>query len=390
MRWAKITDGITPAAITEHSNQRADTVPTIRYKLNSSAINANAAAVKRFGESVARAEAAAKAAIVYRDKGFVPDVILGHGAWGETFYLKEVFPNAKLISYAEFYYRSTGQNIGFDPEFDQLAPNSIRTVSSQNATMTTALLASDLGQVPTQFQEKTFPLELRQKLAVSFDGIDTDFIAPDAQAHLTLSDGTVFRAGDPVITFINRNFEPYRGYHTFMRALPEILKRHPTAHVIMVGGDSVSYGPPPPGNTSWKAIFLAEVADRLDLSRVHFVGQVSTSVLRQVYQVSAVHVYLTYPFVLSWSMLEAMSAGCVVIGSDVAPVREMLTDNETGILTDFFDHNRLAQRVCDVLDRPGSFKHLREKARAHIVRNYDLNSICLPAQIELITKVLSG
>jgi glycosyltransferase involved in cell wall biosynthesis len=389
MRWAKNTPGMTAAAITEHSNQRTDTVPTIRYKMQTSGDTSRSSAVKRFGESIARAEAAAKAAIVYRDKGFTPDVILGHGAWGETFYLKEVFPKAKLISYAEFYYRSLGQNIGFDPEFDQLTPNAIRTVSTQNATMTTSLLASDLGQVPTLYQAKTFPPELQQKLEVAFDGIDTDMIAPQRDAQLVLDDGSVFRAGDPVITFINRNFEPYRGYHTFMRALPQIMKHNPKAHVIMVGGDGVSYGQPPPSDKSWKDIFLAEVADRIDLSRIHFVGQVSTNVLHRIYQVSAAHVYLTYPFVLSWSMMEAMSAGCLVIGADVAPVREMLTNNQTGILTDFFDHDQLAQRVLSALEKPDDYRHLRQNARAHIVEKYDLNRVCLPAQIDLINRVLA-
>ena len=388
-RWATNTDGVTPVAITEHGNQRADTIPTIRYKMPTLTSGQTSSAVKRFGDSIARAEAAAKAAIAYRNKGFSPDVIFGHGAWGETFYLKEVFPDAKVICYAEFYYRSKGQNIGFDPEFDQQSPDTIRTVSTQNATMTTSLLASDIGQVPTDYQANTFPKELRQKLTIAFDGIDTQTIIPDSQASISLQDGTVLRAGDPVITFVNRNFEPYRGYHTFMRALPKILKNNPNAHVIMVGGDGVSYGQPPLGDTSWKSIFLDEVVDRLDMSRVHFTGQVSTRVLRQIYQVSAVHVYLTYPFVLSWSMLEAMSAGCLVIGSDVAPVREMICDNESGLLTDFFDHELLAQRVLEVLENSGRYVHVRRAARDHVVKHYDLTTVCLPNQIALIQRVLA-
>jgi glycosyltransferase involved in cell wall biosynthesis len=388
MRWAKDTTGVNPAAITDQTNQRPDTVPTLRYQLKMPASNMLASASRRFAESIARAEATAKAAIMYKERGFVPDVILGHGAWGETFYLKEVFPDAKLICYAEFYYRSLGQNIGFDPEFDELQANSIRTISTQNATMTTSLLASDVGQVPTQFQANTFPAELRDKLSVLFDGVDTDAIAPDPNATYSLSDGTVLRAGDPIITFVNRNFEPYRGYHTFMRALPEILGRNPSARVIMIGGDSVSYGPPPSGKKSWKEIFLDEVRDRIDVSRVHYVGQVPTGELRRIFQVSAVHVYLTYPFVLSWSMMEAMSAGCLVIGSDVAPVREVLHHNENGILTDFFDYQRLAEHVSEALESPSQFQHLRENARAHIRKNYDLRTVCLPAQIELIKELL--
>lgn len=386
--WATKTQGITPVAITAATNQRADLIPTLRYNLKVQTGKVGSPSAERFAQSVARGEAAAKAAIHYRDRGFKPDVIFGHGAWGETFYLKEVFPDAKLICYAEFYYRSRGQNIGFDPEFDQFDPNSIRTVSSQNATMTTSLLGSDIGQVPTQFQANTFPEALRAKLSIVFDGIDTNVIKPNPGAQFSLEDGRILKAGDPVITFINRNLEPYRGYHTFMRALPAILAADPTAQVLIVGGDSVSYGPPAPGGDSWKSIFLKEVSAKLDLSRVHFLGQVSTSRLLQIYQVSAAHVYLTYPFVLSWSMLEAMSAGCVVIGSDVAPVREAIAHGETGLLTDFFDADALANSVLDVLHAPQDFAHIRAAARAHIVENYDLNSICLPAQKALIDAAL--
>jgi glycosyltransferase involved in cell wall biosynthesis len=388
--WAKREKGVKVAAITDSNNKRADFVQTVKYKAPETVDAPIGGAAKRFAEAVSRAEGAAKAAIAYRRAGFTPDLILGHGAWGETFYMREVFPDAKVITYAEFYYQSKGYNIGFDPEFDPEGPEMIRTVDSQNAVMQMALHSAHYGYAPTLFQASAFPAELSSKIGVVFDGIDTAKIAPNPQAQVTLPGGITLKTGDPVITFINRNFEPYRGYHIFMRALPEILARNPKAHVIMIGGDGVSYGGPPPNGAKWRDIFLDEVKDRIDLSRVHFLGRVPHDALIRCYQVSAAHVYLTYPFVLSWSMMEAMSAGCLIIGSDVAPVQEVIEHGKNGLLVPFFDTAALAQQVTDALEKPQDFQHLREAARATIIEKYDLNAICLPSQLALYRRILAG
>jgi glycosyltransferase involved in cell wall biosynthesis len=389
-KWARDTKGVSVAAITDTNNKRPDIVKTLRYQAPKPIEGALGGAAKRFAEGILRAEGAAKAGISLRRAGFTPDLILGHAAWGETFYMREVFPNAKIVTYAEFYYKSKGYNIGFDPEFDPEGPDTIRTVDSQNAIMQMALHSADFGYAPTQFQASVFPDELKSKIGVIFDGIDTQKIAPNPNAQVTLPGGVVLKAGDPVITFINRNFEPYRGYHIFMRALPKILADNPKAHVIMIGGDGVSYGGPAPNGGKWRDIFLDEVKDRLDLSRVHFLGRVPHDALIRCYQVSAVHVYLTYPFVLSWSMMEAMSAGCLIVGSDVEPVREMITDGEDGVLVPFFEPDTLVAQVTKALSDPGSFAQMRINAREKIVGKYDLQSVCLPAQLSLYKRILEG
>jgi glycosyltransferase involved in cell wall biosynthesis len=388
-RWARANKNIDVRAITDTNNKRPEIVDTIRYPAPSPQPNGLAGSVRRFSEAIARGEATAKAAIQMRAKGFVPDLVLGHGAWGETFYLKEVFPKAKLVTYAEFYYNSTGYNIGFDQEFDALAPDAIRTVSSQNAVMQMSLHTADFGHAPTRFQAQSFPVELQSKIGILFDGINTNEIKPNPNASITLSNGLELRAGDPVVTFINRNFEPYRGYHIFMRALPKILADNPKAHVIMIGGDGVSYGAPPPAGKTWRDIFFDENKDRFDTSRVHFPGRVSHDVLRRCYEVSAAHVYLTYPFVLSWSMMEAMAAGCLVIGSDVAPVREVLTHEENGLLVPFFDPDAIAASVSRALQYPNDFLNLRRAARDKIVSQYDLATVCLPAQLRMYENILN-
>ena len=338
-----------------------------------------------FGEAVGRA------AMALKEKGFVPDIICGHPGWGETLYLKDVWPHAKLLSFREFYYHFDGADVNFDPEFQDTGFEAAARVRTKNAYSLLAMESSDWGVSPTEWQKRQFPDWVRSNISVIHDGIDTDAVAPDPHAELRLQEkGAVLKAGDEVITFINRNLEPYRGYHIFMRSLPEVLRRRPDAHVLIIGGEGISYGAKAPDGKTWKQIYLDEVADDIDRSRVHFVGNVGYQAFLRVLQISAVHVYLTYPFVLSWSMLEAMSCGCLVIGSRTAPVEEVIRDGENGLLVDFFDPAALAEKMISVLADPAAHAPLRLRAREHIVANYDLRTVCLPRHIELIEKLASS
>jgi len=193
-----------------------------------------------------------------------------------------------------------------------------------------------------------------------------------------LPNGRQVGPSDEVVTFVARNLEPLRGYHVFMRALPEILRRRPNAQIVIIGRDGLSYGQAPPAGKTWKSVFLDEVGDGLDLSRVHFMGGVPYQTFIAALQVSSAHVYLTYPFVLSWSMLEAMSAGCLVIGSDTSPVREVIRHGENGMLVPFFAVEELAGRVIEALQEPKMFSAIREAARRFVVDQYDAAQICLP------------
>ncbi|NCW25036.1 MAG: glycosyltransferase, partial [Betaproteobacteria bacterium] len=189
---------------------------------------------------------------------------------------------------------------------------------------------------------------------------------------------------------VNRNLEPYRGYHVFMRALPKILAARPRARALIVGGDGVSYGAKAPEGKTWKQIFLDEVKSSLDMQRVHFLGNLPYPVFTQLLQVSSCHVYLTYPFVLSWSCIEALSTGCLVVGSDTGPVREVIENEVNGLLVDFFDHESIANAVTLALSDPGSFRGIRKRARETAKENYDLRSVCLPKQLAIIDSILAG
>jgi glycosyltransferase involved in cell wall biosynthesis len=199
-----------------------------------------------------------------------------------------------------------------------------------------------------------------------------------------LPNGRQVGRSDEVVTFVVRNLEPLRGYHIFMRALPEILRRRPNAQIVIIGRDGLSYGLPPPAGRNWKSIFLEEVSDRLDMSRVHFMGGVPYDTFIAALQVSSAHVYLTYPFVLSWSALEAMSAGCLVIGSDTTPVREVISSGDNGLLVPFFAVDELAEKVVEALQYPERFCAIRKAARDFVIEHYDAARVCIPRMRELL------
>lgn len=326
---------------------------------------------------------AAKVEAIVRE-GWTPDLVLGHTGWGEMLFMRQVLPGARLIGFNELYYRASGGDVDFDPEFPA-EPGAAQRLQVRNLHLSGSLMACDAAVTPTQWQASCFPPVLRERMQVIHDGIDTDRLVPDAAARIQLGQaGVRLRAGDEVITFVNRNLEPMRGYHQFMRALPEILHRRPQARVVIVGGDEVSYGKAPEGQRGFKEVYLQEVKDRIDLSRVHFVGRVPYDTLVTLLRVSAVHVYLTVPFVLSWSMLEAMSLGALVVGSATAPVQEVIEHGRNGLLVDFFNPSELASTVCDVLAQPARYAALREQARQDIVQGYDFRRVSLPAYTRLI------
>ncbi|MEO8006195.1 MAG: glycosyltransferase family 4 protein [Betaproteobacteria bacterium] len=339
--------------------------------------------------AVVNAQAVWRAASQLRKSGFYPDLILGHNGWGETLFLKDVFPDAPLLSYFEFFYRPSGSDIDFDPEYPATVDTRLRS-QVLNAVNLMGLECADWGQAPTIWQRDQFPQHHRDRISIVHEGIDTDVVKPDAQAFVQLQSRLRLRFGDEVITYVARNLEPYRGFHIFMRALPELLRRRPKAHVLVLGADDVSYGMHLPPGETFRQKLLAEVGGKLDMSRVHFLGQVPHALFLKILQVSAAHIYLTYPFVLSWSMLEAMSAGCLVIGSNTAPVTEFMRHGENGLLVDFFSPGEIGEAVDFAMANPEQIATLREKARRTVIDRCDFETVCFPRQMQLIEDLLAS
>ena len=343
--------------------------------------------ISDFETKTIRAEACFRAALRIRAEGFNPDLIVSHHGWGESLFLKDVWPQAKLAIYCEFYYHPLGADVGFDPEFPVKDEGEVCRLRLKNLNNLLHFEAADAGISPTHWQASTFPEPFRSKITVVHDGIDTEAVAPNPAVSLTLNGNIKLTRADEVITFVNRNLEPYRGYHIFMRALPELLKRRPQARVLIVGADDVSYGARPAEGKKWKDIFASEVRPQIsdaDWARVHFLGHIPYQHFIPLLQLSTVHVYLTYPFVLSWSLLEAMSVGCAIVASDTQPLREAIRHDDTGRLVDFFDVPGLANDVCALLDDPVARQRLGANARAFAQATYDLKTVCLPRQLQWV------
>ncbi|MBR0904591.1 glycosyltransferase family 4 protein [Bradyrhizobium liaoningense] len=331
------------------------------------------------GQAVYRATAA------LLKQNFNPDLVVGHAGWGETLFMKDLLPKTPLLSYFEFFYQAQGRDLDFDPEYPSTVDNQLST-RFKNTVNLIAMESCDWGLTPTQWQFSTYPLHFQSKMSVIHEGIDTKAIRPQDVAAFTTATGKTLHKGQKIVTYVARNLEPYRGFHIFMRAIPEIQRRHPDAEILIVGSEGVSYGRRLPEGDSYKKRLLSEVSFNADT--VHFTGHLETEQFRKVMQVSSAHVYLTYPFVLSWSLLEAMASGCLIVGSRTPPVEEVIAHRVNGLLVDFFNVNELADAVCEVLARPEKFKRLRDAARATAVARFDLETVSLPRQIALLDDMM--
>jgi glycosyltransferase involved in cell wall biosynthesis len=367
-------------AIASHGAGSVTGVDVQRYRFAPGETAAVHCFARRFDQECRRAEQVMYAANALKVEGFDPALIYVHPGWGEALPLRVLFPRAKICAYAEFYYHSHGTDVGFDREFSQLGIDGETRVAGRNAASLLALVDADFAVAPTQWQRSGFPKEFQSKIRVIHDGIDTDALTPPEDRPYD----------SEIVTYVSRNLEPYRGFHSFMRALPEVLRARPKVQVHIVGGDRVTYGNPPIDHANWREAMLAEVGSKLDLARVHFTGQLNYNAYLKLMRQSTAHVYLTYPFVLSWSMLEAMALGCHIIGSATPPVQELIEDGVNGTLVPFAEPHALASRIIEALADPTRFDPIRRAARQTIVNRYDFKRVVLSAHAELIEQHFPG
>jgi glycosyltransferase involved in cell wall biosynthesis len=324
--------------------------------------------LRQYEDAILHGQAALEAMIVLQKNGFIPDIVLGHSGWGATMFARDAFPRAILATNFEWYYNSHGADLGFDPA-EPLTIDNIAQSRIKNSSLLIDLVAADAGLCPTRWQQQQFPRVFQPKLEVMHEGVDTDYHQPVPGTALDLPRvGISLPADAPLITYVSRGLEPYRGFPQFIEAMYLVQRRNPRVHVVIAGEDRVAYGRALPDNKTFKTEMLERFP--LDAQRTFFPGILQTDEYRKLLQASSAHVYLTRPFVLSWSMLEAMSAGCLVIGSRTAPVQEVIEDGFNGLLCDFFSPTELADKLIPALDHPAGYADLRVKARETIVHKY--------------------
>ena len=354
--------------ITEPNGNRIAGVRAVPYAKPRGAAPEAHVAARELDGAVRRAEVVAHTASNLKQLGFEPDIIIGHHGWGELLNIRDVWPNAPLLGYLEFYYCIDGVDVGFDPEFPTHPADHPR-IRAKNAVNLLALNLGGDSQTPTRWQLSTYPDWARRLITLLPEGVNLDVCKPNAQVrrrNLTIG-GTAIKPNEKLITYVARDLEPYRGFHVMMRAVPHLLRARKDIRVVLVGADGISYGMPPPEGT-WRQTMLTELGDSIDPTRVLFPGRIDYPTYIAMLQRSDAHVYLTYPFVASWSLREALAAGCAVIGSDTPTVGEFVTHEQNGLLVPFLDPKGLADTVLRVLEDASLARRLREGARRYAVK----------------------
>ena len=337
-----------------------------------------------YEESIIHGQAAAEAIIQLRTQGFVPDVIYGH-SWGSSLFVKDIYPDVPYIADIEWYYNPTNSDVDFGGKTPDI--NDRARLSCKNAHILQDLVRCDYGITPTYWQREQIPKIFHEKIKVIHEGINTDICKPDNKAKFKIANSKITLTNkDEVLTYATRGMEEYRGFPEFMKAASAVMKQRPNLQVVVAGEDRVCYGKFLKDDT-WKTKMLREL--EFDESRIHFVGSLPYQEYIKLLQISSAHVYLTYPFVLSWSMLEAMAIGCCIIGSNTAPVTEVIKDGYNGILTDFYDIDGMVEKINKVLDNPEEYEQIRQNARETVVKNYNLKDL-LKEQINFLRNAAKG
>ncbi len=367
--------------ITNNDTTHLNNILKVQYKLKREVPDDCHRYLRFYEECVNHGQSCAEAAIHLKEQDFKPDIIFGH-TWGQTMFMKDVFPDVPLLCYFEWFYDKYNGDVGFDKR--EVTIDDWAKLRAKNAHLLIDLYSCDAGLCPTKFQLKQFPKEFHHKIKVMHDGINTDFCKPDENAKFLVKDKNItLTRNDEVITYATRGMEAYRGFPEFMKATEKLLKKRPNLQVIIGGEDRVCYGPQL-ANTTYKKLMLEQLD--LDLNRVHFVGGLPFNEYVNLLQITSAHVYLTYPFVASWSLLDAMSCACPIVASSTEPVKEFIQDGKQGLLFDFYDVDEQVAKIEYALDNKDAMQSMRENARQTIIENYNLQDL-LPKHIEYVRSV---
>ncbi len=342
--------------------------------------------LKAAGKAVVTGTSALEVALHLRHtRDYVPDVVVSHSGWGPGLFLRDVWPEAKHVSYFEWYYKGEADDVVFLSGAGRPAMEKARE-RMRNTPILHDLVSCDLGIVPTHYQARQFPEIFRSKMAVMHDGIDTATFIPAEAPDTVAIAGETYTPQDEIVTYVARGMEPYRGFPEFMEVLSLVQSRRPTLRAIVVGEDRSAYGRSLASGNTYKEDALERLP--LDRNRIHFTGLLPRNEYLRVLQISSVHCYFTVPFVLSWSAMEAMSAGCLILGSDTDPLKEIATHRKNAWLTDFRDIQRTADELEYLLATRREHAGLREAARRTIVERFAAKDL-FPAKKTLLSTLVN-
>lgn len=269
-------------------------------------------------EAVLLGQAVVRQLMTLKDQGFLPRLVVFHAGRGLGLFLRTLLPEATLVAYCEWYFKPADL-----PWLWGAAPlDSVLRIGLRNQVLLQELVEADLAITPTDWQRRQFPTALQPRLEVVFDGVDTSFFqpadaaAPAAPLRLQPEGGaTALEIGPEaiVLSYTTRGMEPLRGFPEFMRALPGLLAAFPALQVVIAGRDrqAYSYAAPSHGG-SWKEHLLAELGPFPGRERVHFTGLIPYGQLRALLQRTDLHVYLSRPYVTSWSLFQAAACGAPI------------------------------------------------------------------------------
>ena len=328
-----------------------------------------------YGQAVARRLIALKEANIY------PDVVFAHSGWGEALFVKEIFPKTKLVVFSEFYYESRYSDTAFTHKGDVPVDTACRLVA-RNMHLTQSMMAADIIMTPTLWQKFVHPKMLWPQILVLHEGISVPDIRANRRDSVTLPNGWILNKGDRVVTYVSRNLEPYRGFDVFFEAMRLLARAAPDVKVVLIGGDDISYGKRPQPGLSWRDHFLHR--DNAPVENAAFLGKVPYPMFLDLLGLAKVHTYLTVPFVLSWSMLEAMALETLVVASSTDPVREVMVDGKNGLLCDFTPQD-VCDKIVQGLEMPDAERgRIGRLARATVEQNYSFDSVYYPGIIREI------
>lgn len=368
--------------LTNDNSNQMNGVQKIPYQIRKQKSPDGLVSIQDFEESVLHGEAAAELALQMKKQGIKPNIIIGH-SWGPTLFIKEIFPDVPFIGYFEWYNKYENSLADFDKK-PTLAEKA--AVKFSNSHILHDLIDCDAGISPTQWQKSQFPEKFQDKIEVIYDGIDTSFFKPEEGVKFSIPGKNLeFSAKDEIITYATRGLEPNRGFPQFMEAVDTLLKTRPNAHFIIAGKDEAYYG-----DKFQKISHKEKMLEKfdIDLNRVHFVGQLSYFEYLKLLQITSVHTYLTKPFFLSWSCVEAMATECCIVASNTEPVKEVMTDNYNGLLVDFFDVDELIEKIEYALDNKDKMQNIRKNARKTVIEKYDIK-LTLPKHYDIINRVVN-